>query len=124
MNLKSKVVIVILFIASMNNFCDAVGPVNPYHKEIKWKIPQKKSQNNGDGTNVISFEGAFYKSEDKGLPTYTENFYFNKKNEEPVVELVNQKFEVLAESNLIANKNLISKDIKVNSKLVWFKKSN
>lgn len=113
-----------MFIVSMNTFCLAAVPVNPFHKEIKWKAPQNSTRINVAPVKLLAFEGASYQAENKGLPTYSQTFYFNKKGTEPVVELLNQKFETIAETNLITNKNAIANEVKVVSKLLYFKKSS
>ncbi len=121
---KSKVLIAVLFLFSLNNLMIAAGTSTPIHKEIKWKSPQTSTTFGGNKVNLLSFAGADYSVENKGLPSYSETYYFNKNGSEAVVELVNQKFAPLAETNLIVDKNLISNEVKVNSRLVYFKKSS
>src|ERR1700722_16785156 len=111
MNQKIKFVVVVVFIILMKNFSYAVGPVNPLHKDLKWKAPVTSTHTTATPTKILAFEGANYLAKDKGLPSYSQNFYFNKKGEEPVVELINQKFETLTEANLITNKTLITSQV-------------
>ena len=100
------------------------GQTSVMHRDLKWKSPKNVSKSNKETQKLLSFEGADYEPKNKSLPSYSETFYFNRQGEDGSVELMNQKFETLAETNLIADKSLLSNEIKVVSNMVYFKKSS
>ena len=95
---------------------------DPNHRDLNWKAPQSIKGNSDDTRKFLYFEGAGYPTQLKGLPSFSESVKFNNNNDDPIVELINQKFETFSETNLISDKDILGSVIKVNPRIVWFKK--